>query len=386
MNKRKDEDMEKIVSNLGYFLLEDYFQDKRRRIIFRDDFGYKYDVLVSNLIRGHVPEIFRHTNSFSLENISLWINSNNKDFKLIEDNQYLNNSSPLYFYCYICNDIFKSSWNKILRGSKCVLCNGSQVGNKNNLKYLRPDLANEWSPKNRITPKEVTISSGKVIIWKCSKCKYEWKTRVADRSSGRGCPACCGQVLTDLNRLSIKFPELSFEWDFNKNKNITPDNVSYGSSKKVWWKCKKCDGEWIASVSNRTKIKSGCPICASIKKESRVAIELKEFLKNKGIDFISEYRILRNPKTNTYLPYDIYIPIKNIFIEIQGEQHYEINGYHRLGAKRKNTTQKKEFKYQKYKDKIKKKFAEKNGIYIEIDIRENFDFEKIIKLIKNNHI
>lgn len=382
MNRRSDEDVEKMVSDLGYFLLKDYFQGRRRRIIVQDSIGYKYDIVIGHIIRGTVPEIFRKTNPFSLENIALWIKLNDRPFELTSNNKYVNNASHLRFYCYNCEDVFSSTWNQIIRGTGCALCCGSQVGKKNNLEYLRPDLANEWSPKNNISPKDVTISSGKVIIWKCSKCNYEWKTRIADRNSGRGCPSCCGQVLSDSNRLSIKFPELCSEWNFNKNNGITPNDISYGNNKRFWWKCGKCNNEWVTSINNRTNMGSGCPKCANDKKESSLAIELKELLKNKGIYFVSEYRILRNPKTNTYLPYDIYIPSKNIFIEIQGEQHYQINGYHRLGAKRKNTTPKKEFEYQKYKDKLKKKFAEKNGTYIKIDAREKLDLDKIIQIIK----
>lgn len=382
MNRRSDEDVEKMVSDLGYFLIKDYFLDGKRKIIIQDSIGYKYDVVIVYALKGTVPEIVRKTNPFSLENIALWIKLNDRPFELTSNNKYVNNSSPLSFYCYNCKDVFSSTWNQIIRGTNCALCCGSQVGKKNNLEYLRPDLVNEWSPKNNISPKDVTISSGKVIVWVCSKCNYEWKTRIADRNAGRGCPSCYGQVLSDSNRLSIKFPELCSEWDFDKNKGLTPNDVSYGNNKRFWWKCGKCGNEWITSINNRTNMGSGCPKCANDKKESALAIELKEFLKNKGIAFVSEYRILRNPKTNTYLPYDIYIPSKNIFIEIQGEQHYQINGYHRLGAKRKNTTPKKEFKYQKYKDKLKKKFAEENGIYIEIDVREKLDLNKIVKLIK----
>lgn len=380
--KRSEDDIKLMLSSLGYFLLKDYALDGKRRIIIRDSIGYKYDVSIFYILNGTVPEIFRRTNPFSLENISLWIKLNDKPFELTSNNKYVNNTSPLGFHCHNCDDIFYVGWNQLLRGDGCAMCHGSQIGKRNNLEYLRPDLAIEWSPKNSMTPKEVTVSSGKVIIWKCSKCRYEWKTRIADRNSGRGCPSCCGQVLSDSNRLSIRFPELCFEWDFDKNDGVTPSDVSYGNNKRFWWKCGKCNNEWITSINNRTNMGSGCPKCANDKKESSLAIELKEFLKNIGIDFISEYRILRNPKTNIYLPYDIYIPSKNIFIEIQGEQHYQINGYHRLGAKRKNTTPKKEFEYQKYKDKLKKKFAEENGIYIEIDARKKLDLKKIMKLIK----
>lgn len=51
------------------------------------------------------------------------------------------------------------------------------------------------------------------------------------------------------------------------------------------------------------------------------------------------------------LPFDIYIPNKRIFIEVNGFQHYELNGWHFLMAEANGTTPEEEFKYQKYKDK-----------------------------------
>ena len=53
--------------------------------------------------------------------------------------------------------------------------------------------------------------------------------------------------------------DLLNEWDYNKN-TITPNDVASGSSKKVWWKCKK-GHTWNTRISVRTKQKSICPIC-----------------------------------------------------------------------------------------------------------------------------
>ena len=62
------------------------------------------------------------------------------------------------------------------------------------------------------------------------------------------------------NELSITNPELVEEWDFEKNYPLTPDDVTFGSGKKVWWKCKKCGHEWQAGVNTRTR-GHGCPVC-----------------------------------------------------------------------------------------------------------------------------
>lgn len=67
---------------------------------------------------------------------------------------------------------------------------------------------------------------------------------------------------TQQNSLLNKFPEIAEEWNRTKNGNLKPDNVSQFSSKRVWWQCTCCGCEYVASVSNRTRKHSGCPVCA----------------------------------------------------------------------------------------------------------------------------
>ena len=63
--------------------------------------------------------------------------------------------------------------------------------------------------------------------------------------------------------LSQHNPKLVDEWDYDKNYPVTPDDVSYGSAEKYWWKCKKCGKSYEASPSNRTYRKTACPYCAA---------------------------------------------------------------------------------------------------------------------------
>lgn len=39
------------------------------------------------------------------------------------------------------------------------------------------------------------------------------------------------------NSIALHNPELLKEWDYKKNVKITPDTISYGSDKNVWWLC-----------------------------------------------------------------------------------------------------------------------------------------------------
>jgi hypothetical protein len=43
------------------------------------------------------------------------------------------------------------------------------------------------------------------------------------------------QLLTDSNRLSLARPELVAAWHPTKNKPLTPEDVSFGSHRTVWW-------------------------------------------------------------------------------------------------------------------------------------------------------
>ena len=52
--------------------------------------------------------------------------------------------------------------------------------------------------------------------------------------------------------LAEKHPELTKQWHPTKNGELTPNDVTFGSNKKVWWKCDKAeDHEWKASLKNR---------------------------------------------------------------------------------------------------------------------------------------
>ena len=78
-----------------------------------------------------------------------------------------------------------------------------------------------------------------------------------------GCPYCSGRrVLAGFNDLATLQPETAAQWDDTLNGKLTPEMVTLGSHKKVWWRCG--DGHvWKAAIFSRTgRQKCGCPICA----------------------------------------------------------------------------------------------------------------------------
>ncbi len=55
--------------------------------------------------------------------------------------------------------------------------------------------------------------------------------------------------------------ELMAEWNWEKNAEFNPNQLTHGSHKKVWWKCIK-GHEWQATIVDRNN-RHGCPYCSN---------------------------------------------------------------------------------------------------------------------------
>lgn len=78
----------------------------------------------------------------------------------------------------------------------------------------------------------------------------------------------------DFVSLAEARPDLAKEWNYEKNGDLKPKDVSCGSNKKVWWKLpydvpddypvehlrgKHFDFEWMAFINDRNSKNLGCP-------------------------------------------------------------------------------------------------------------------------------
>ena len=77
--------------------------------------------------------------------------------------------------------------NKLTKTSGCAVCAGKQVEvGLNDLQTTHPLISIEaiqWDPTS------LTSGSNQKKLWRCSE-GHEWKARVAERTSGHGCPSC----------------------------------------------------------------------------------------------------------------------------------------------------------------------------------------------------
>ena len=126
-----------------------------------------------------------------------------------------------------------------------------QVG-INDLATVNPELAAQadgWDPST------VAAWSNKKVGWKCAQ-GHKWKSALANRSNGAGCPVCSGRaVQIGFNDLATVNPDLAAQadgWD--------PTTLTAWSNKKVGWKC-ALGHKSLTAVTERSKGR-GCAVCA----------------------------------------------------------------------------------------------------------------------------
>lgn len=80
-----------------------------------------------------------------------------------------------------------------------------------------------------------------------------------------------------MDNITFSHPEIIKKWHPTKNINISPENFTFGSHKKVWWLCDKkcsegCLHEWEAMIKDRCGKNSGCPYCTKMKGNRKFCI------------------------------------------------------------------------------------------------------------------
>ena len=139
---------------------------------------------------------------------------------------------------------------------------------ENSIIATNPEIIELWHEKNYpLKPSNFSKGSKQTVWWRCDiNQEHEWEAPISTLAKGHRCPICAGQKVTKSNSLESKFPNLFAEWHPTKNMDLSPRDISWGSGKKVWWKCPAGDDhEWQAQVRHRTSNNSGCPFCSGNK-------------------------------------------------------------------------------------------------------------------------
>ena len=206
-------------------------------------------------------------------------------------------------------------WNTLIStrsgGSGCPYCSGQLLlKGFNDFATTHPQLAQEWSDRNLpLAPDMINEKSRRNVWWKCRECGYEWQSVVYARVKGTVCPVCADRaVMAGYNDLATTDAHLLSEWDYEKNKNISPNKISRHSMQSVWWKC-SLGHSWKAKISERAIEGKGCKVCEKD--------YLTVFPKLAVMYYAAKKRIKVQTDTDKIIgiPLEIYLPEEKAAIE-----------------------------------------------------------------------
>lgn len=199
-----------------------------------------------------------------------WDYAKNSLIGLFPDKLVAGSNKSAYWICSTCGYEWKAPIARRSKGAGCRKC-----ADKTNPTLIRktlrekgheldnPLLIQEWDyDKNIHEPSEYTFGSKEKVYWICSKCNYSWQATIYSRNKGAGCPACAGHIsVSGKNDLATLRPDIAKEWDYQKNTDVIPSQVSYSSGHKFWWICPNGHDSYLATPSHRVN-GTNCPICA----------------------------------------------------------------------------------------------------------------------------
>ncbi len=200
-------------------------------------------------------------------------------------------------------------------GNGCPYCSGKKVlAGFNDLALTHPQIAGQWHHEKNgdLTPSKVTSGSKRKVWWLCPQ-GHSYQSTVVNRVNGNGCPICSGkQILLGFNDLQSQLPEVAQDWHPSKNGTLTPDQVTVGCGKRVWWMCQVCGQEWIQFVYTRQQC--GCPKCSG---------EFKSSFPEQVLYFYLSQATVAESRARVHMrEIDVYLPDLNVGVEYDGNYYH----------------------------------------------------------------
>lgn len=162
---------------------------------------------------------------------------------------------------------YQAEIQSVVLGGGCSVCSGHQiVAGVNDLATIAPEQARFWHPTKNgdLQPTQISPHSSKKVWWVCDQGHESFASPGARTSKRVVCAVCAGKkVLTGFNDLTTTHPMVASRWHPSKNGTLFPENVNFGSGKKVWWRCQEDPRhEYQSRIYDQTSnAGNGCPIC-----------------------------------------------------------------------------------------------------------------------------
>lgn len=171
--------------------------------------------------------------------------------------------------CIECNGEYECSVVK-RHQEGCPYCSDKKMlKGLNTLKETHPYLEKFWINGNKRLFSDYWHKSFDVLNWKCPCCNIQFQCSPVEmisrtnleNSNFETCPNNCDwNKMVFNNDIFHNSPRLRKEWS---KKNNIPVHLalSHIETKKYWWNCSICQGEYLCSIPIRREVIDSCPYC-----------------------------------------------------------------------------------------------------------------------------
>lgn len=212
------------------------------------------------------------------------------------DNISDTNKNKFYFVCDKGHQYESYLTTILAHNFECPVCNYKKIEPTiNSLLVTDYDLSLEFSPNEVRKPTEFTKKSAYSILWKCKKCKNDYKYPIKDRRLGDNCCPFCNNRYTKygVNSLVDTHSDLAKEYAEDNEYDVT--RVNKNSKTWAYWYCPKCGERYGAYVNERELNDDSCPYCngkRAVPGVNSFAVNHQDLVKY--WDYVNNY-ILVNP-------------------------------------------------------------------------------------------
>lgn len=212
-----------------------------------------------------------------------------------------------------------------LQGGGCEYCDGKKFWPGDFLRLAREVHGHKYQYRG---VKNITKQKDYIEIH-CLNPDHHWHLQRVDRHlAGDGCSECAGRHQSREERIQMFISKCIEKYgpDRYDYSRVHEDYVNNDSL--VWIRCCVHD-HWFQTTpdNNLRTVNGSCPICSIDFKESNGEAEIRRWLvKHDVTDFQQDELTIQhnNPRCKrAYLRPDFWLPAYNLFIEYNGEQHYE---------------------------------------------------------------
>lgn len=298
---------------------------------------------------------------WNIEKIKQYLKENTETVLLSD--KYEGQDKLLKFKCK-CGNKFERAWRIFYRGSYiCKECAWKEVNRDRTytIEFIRK-FVEENSTSILLSNKYFNCKTK--LKFKC-ECGNEFETTFDNfkNSKKRKCNMCSmpdGVVGKDgIMRPSISNcktnDEFILELIEKRGTEFTPLEEYISAKTLIRVKHNKCGYVWRVSPDHLLNRRDNCPSCTYLGNNSKGNKAVEDYLIANNINYEKEKKFngLKGIEKHNNLRFDFYLPILNICIEYDGEQHYK--AIELFGGEA-------QYKIQVKNDNIKNKFCKENNI------------------------